>query len=157
MLLIGKMMNKRWTAFSLVEALISLLVVSLVTLSFGWLFRLEAKINQNQRQSEIINWHLFLNQLEYSIDKWEYQGITSASRKVNLLDHSDNGQPFEILFLKNAEDQRGVLIKRKRNGYEPILTHVNTARFLKVDNHVRLEVEMEGGNHYEADIHQWRD
>lgn len=154
--LFGKtVIKERNQGFTLLEGIIALVVVGLITSSFNWLFPLAAQLNREEMITSSNDWHLFLNQLENSLTEWEYVNVSADQKKVNLIDRVDQETPFEILFLKQPRQETGVIIKRKRGGYEPVLMQVKEAQFSASPNYVTLEVILGDGKVYEAKIYQW--
>ena len=156
MSLFGKLVFKdEHRGFTLLEGIIALVVVGLITSSLSWLRPLEAQLKREEAITSSNDWHLFLSQLENSLADWDYVSVSADQQRVNLIDRQDENSPFEILFLKQANKETGVMIKRKRGGYEPILMQVKAAQFSASSNYVSLVVRLGDGKTYEAKIYQW--
>ena len=150
-----KVFKDTYRGFTLLEGIIALVVVGLITSSFSWLFLLEAQLKREETLTSSNDWHLFLSQLENSLTTWDYLSVSDDQERVNLIDRQDKDSPFEILFLKQPGQATGVMIKRKRGGYEPVLMEVKEAQFSASPNYVRLVVKLGDGKTYEAKIYQW--
>lgn len=148
----GKNSGKTWAGFTLVEAILALVVVSIVVLSFNSLFRIQAKLKDREELDSTIIWHLFLSQLENTSATWEYRGKESDV-SLAFLDVKD-GKPLSLKF--STREQGNVIKIQKLNGYEPVLMQVERGVFFEYDNHVTLKVVMRDGKEFEADFYQWQ-
>lgn len=143
-----------FAAFTLIEGLLSLLVVSLLVFFMQLLVVATAKVSTYNYQKCALEWHLFLSQLENNSKDWELQTLDSQKmvfiNRQEIADEPQKAVTFELSRYKNQ------LKIKKRGGYEPLLTKVVSSHFSLENQEVRISVVMEDGKNYEGSFYRWR-
>ena len=138
--------------FTLIEALVALVVLSTVLLSFTWLFRFETKLHQGYRQDDQIMWHLFLTQLTRYETQWQF--IEAQGNQQLRFRTTTDATNF---YLEISRTGKYTLIKlRKLGGYEPLLMNLRGGQFAVEADYISLKVVMNSGKEYEAHFYGWR-
>lgn len=130
-------------AFTLLECLVAMLVLSLSLLMLTAVFLQVPKVNQLIAAKKEQEWQAFFIQFER-----ELQGCTyvSASSRELLLKNSKN-QTVKI----NLANR--ILKKQENNGYQPLLTEVESVNFEQKNTIVELSIMFTNG---EKKIGHWK-
>ncbi|WP_291290815.1 competence type IV pilus minor pilin ComGF [Enterococcus sp.] len=129
--------------FTLVECLLSLVILGVSLLLINGIIRQLPQANQQLFARKDQEWHIFLIQLERELQTCTYVSVS----------------PY-TLFLKSDKENvvtidriNGKVRKRDNNGYQPLLTEVSLIYFEKVDTAIQFTVTFENG---EIKIGQWQ-
>lgn len=131
-----KKSNKSWQGFTLLEAMVGLMVLSLSMLLFTGLLENAKFLEKYLAHSEEKNWSIFLLQLESECRGYNINEVKSNQIKFV---HSTTNEAF---FLKY---KNGKIIKSKNKGYQPLLLNVKAANFEKSTSGAKLSVLLENG------------
>lgn len=146
------MKNKtaRFSGFTLVEGLLSLLILSFLVMLMQLFVTASLKMSSYTQKKCALEWHLFLTQLENTSQGWQVQKV--ESQRLTLISEKEEGgkrEPFEITPHKNQ------LKMKKRGGYEPLLTKVVSSHFSINNQEVSIAVVMEDGKKYQSLFPKW--
>lgn len=122
--------------------IVTALTISLISYSIRY-FEAVERLNFHDRQLE---WHLFLNQLEYDLKDSTFVNHSSTAFSVDT-PNKKTGSIERITYDKNLS------VFRRRvggQGHQPMLMEVNTLRFSKKDNGLTADVTFINGETYTA-------
>lgn len=145
--------------FTLLEALIALMLSSLIILSLSaGLRQLKASwevlmndSEQANQQSELvrsdrqIEWHLFLNQLEHHLEGTINPSIFRDNFRVDEWDEQEDR------YVNVRYERRGAIenfTRSKNNGNNRMLTGIDTIQFEQEDGWLLLNVQFKTGDKY---------
>lgn len=129
--------NSRLKAFTLLEAMVSLLVISGSLLLFQALSAyLVDDINWLNHNSQR-EWLLFVDQLEA-----ELEGAEFVKLEGNLIYIKKNGKDYSLG--QSSKDDFRKMDDRKR-GYQPLLFHLESSQVSQEESRIRLHVQFEDG------------
>lgn len=151
--------------FTLLEALISLAISSLVLLLLTSGIVQTSKIrdilvNDSQKSQdswEVISgdrqleWHLFINQLEHYLQGTKNPRITTNGFVVDEWDEGINR--FTDVWYVRLDINRTIFIRRKSSGNQRLLTGLATVHFKEdKEGWLSLKVEFQNGEIYEGKV-----
>lgn len=141
---------KKEKGFTLLEVLVALSVSTLCFLLLSIGIMQTRTIREQLENDKQIEWHLFLNQLEYYLQDSE---LVSVSRD-NLTVKEPNKQTgkFETVSYVRPQTNRSVLIRRVNNGNQRLLSEVNWVRFSRNGETLEIEGYFQNGETYNAQI-----
>ncbi len=129
--------------FTLLECLLSLMILGLSVLLINGIIRQMPQVNQQLFARKDQEWQIFLIQLERELQTCTYVSVS----------------PY-TLFLKSSKENvvtidriNGKVRKRDNNGYRPLLTEVSLIYFEKKASSIQFTVTFENG---EVRIGQWQ-
>lgn len=143
-------MSKGWyKGFTLIECLMSLVVLALILTSFSWLLQVESALTANQRQGvdSSLRWHLFVANMENVSRDWQF----IRSEKETLLFKEVLSQETLVIEYKQKK-----IRKRKRGGTELLLENVESVNYTMSDAGVRMDVVFSDKKEYQALFPQWQ-
>lgn len=149
------MKNKKldFSGFTLIEGVLSLVVLAFIMLLMQVFVTASMKISQYSSGKCALEWHLFLAQLENTSKDWQIQKLESQRLTFIDLKEAENqaikDPYFEITPYKNQ------LKIKKRGGYEPLLTKVVSSHFSLINQEVSISVVMEDGKQYQSKFPNW--
>lgn len=130
--------RNKLSAFTLVECLVSLLVLTMILLSFSLFIRQTEKMNRSLQKNEQTEWLIFLTQLENEL---------TSSQHVSIMDgrlYYEHDKAFIIEGYQQMIRKRGV-----NGGHQPMLTGVKQVKFKEEDAVISLHVAfMNGANRH---------
>lgn len=142
-----KRMNKD-EGFSLLEVVVTLSILSSCVLLFSFAIsqiRSTRNLIKDERQ---IEWHLFINQLEYELSSSEE---VSASRdKITVQKYDPEDQRMKTI----TYERYFSMIRRQVGslGHQPILLEVAAVRFSLEEEMLSLHVDFNNGEKYNANF-----
>lgn len=133
--LFQKKIKKNYSkGFTIIECLVSLLVLSIICLLFSSIItnaRITAEHLKNSSQKE---WQIFLIQLENELKTCHYQ---SVDKNKFVFKNKKNEKVVWIEF------KLGKIVKVENNGYQPMLINVKQAIFEEERNYIQLTIIFE--------------
>ncbi|MGX6978829.1 competence type IV pilus minor pilin ComGF [Vagococcus elongatus] len=132
-------MNKQnYQGFTLLEALVALLVLLLTCSFFVGLIRGTQQLIHDDGAQNHMEWHLFLNQLTH-----ELTNLTLVEVGEDYLKLIEKGPKNEIYRTTIELYYRRQMIRKSTNGgHQPLLLHVRKAKFKEVATGV-IEINVE--------------
>lgn len=134
-------------AFTLLEVMVALSITSLVLilLSVGVTHFKYTKDNiEVDRQ---LDWHLFINQMEYYMNNSEFILVTPNRLVVKEVDPRTSSTMTAEYIKVNRN-----FIRRVNNGTQPMLMDVKNVSFYKSSSIIKIASEFNNGEHYQARI-----
>lgn len=136
--------STKYSGFTFVEALVSLLFVAACCLLFSNLVKMTPLILGNIEGTEEKNWHIFLIQLQNEIQAGQLLQTTEQ----------------QILFLNEAKQQKmsigfknEKIIKQVDNkGYQPLLMNIKMLSFAQEGEELLVKVVFASNQSYEGKI-----
>lgn len=132
-----KFPGKKIRAFTLIEALVCLVIISGSLLLFKGMTELVVHEVHHQRNGEERSWLLFAKQLAFELDKSQFMKVEGNKLYVK------QGQK-EIAFGKSRADDFRKTDYRGR-GYKPMVFGVKEARIEKVGGLIQFHFQFEQG------------
>ena len=134
--------------FTLLEVLLTLSIISLCVLLFSMAITQIRTVRASIKDDRQIEWHLFLNSMEYDLIGSEFIEVTNTNLSVSK--YNDQTKRTETV---NYRIRNGEIARRVSGGNEPILLHLSKAEYEKQSmNRVRLKVTFNNGEDYTAYI-----
>lgn len=131
------MKKTKLAAFTLLECLLALVVISGSLLVFEGLTKLIVHEVQYQEQRMDKNWLVFCDQL-----RREWEGASLDVVEMNRIVVTKDGK--NLAFGKSrADDFRKT--NAKGQGYQPMLYHVQSAHYLQTNHFVELKIVFDNG------------
>jgi competence protein ComGF len=139
---------KKEEGFTLLEVLVALSISSLCFLLLAIGVKQTQHIKAQVNQDAQLEWHLFLNQLEYELQESELIRVSRDALVVKKK-NPEKGIEEEISFSRYFK-----MIRRQvgNAGHQPMLTRFETFAFSKEDNKVILTVTFPDASTYVARI-----
>lgn len=134
-------------AFTLLEVMVALSISSLVfiLLSIGIThFKTVKGSIEVDRQ---LDWHLFLNQMEYYMINSEFISATTNKLIVKEVDPRTS-KTMTAEYIRVNQN----VIRRVNNGNQPMLMNIKNISFKKQSSYVDIRSEFYNGEHYQARI-----
>lgn len=126
--------NHRFSGFTLIECLVSLMILSLMCLFFSTAIRHVVNVTHHLQSENERMWHIFLIQLEHELKNCQYQKIED---QAIVLINQTNQHQVQIVFKK------GKIIKVDNGGYQPLLMNVKEIVFKEEGKSIYLTVFFE--------------
>lgn len=128
----------------------SLVVVALVIHSFSWLLQIDRQLaTQPSGLSSSMEWHLFSSNLDNTSQKWRFLKVEDGKVWFKEATGRENDQLF---YIDHVNSQ---LRKRKSNGVELLLDHVESVNYFPSEIDFRMEVTFTDGKKYQGSFPQW--
>lgn len=148
--------------FTLLEALISLMVTSMIVIL------LSSGVIQAQRIKESlvsdadsltdaggiitedrqIEWHLFLNQLEYNLKDSISPIVNSYELRIDEWDREE--ERYYVVDYRQPKEVRRNFLRYKNNGNTRILNNVYIPRFIRDEGWLELDFSFRNGESYQG-------
>ncbi|GGE36250.1 competence protein ComGF [Streptococcus himalayensis] len=129
--------NKKLRAFTLLEALVSLLVISGSVLLFQSMAQLLASEVQAQKNNDIKEWLLFADQLDAELSRSQFDKVENGKLYV-----TQGGKG--IAFGKSNKDDFRKTDSSGR-GYQPMLYGLKEAQITKEESLIHIHLQFEKG------------
>lgn len=139
----SRFVNKQnYQGFTLLEALVALLVLLLICSFFIGLIRGAERIADDDRAKKHMEWHLFLNQLTH-----ELSNLTLVEVRADRLRLLEKNAKNEINRTTIEHYSDGQMIRKATNeGHHPLLLNVKRVEFNEVETGViQIDVELLSG------------
>ncbi|MBC6388769.1 prepilin-type N-terminal cleavage/methylation domain-containing protein [Lactobacillus kunkeei] len=131
---------KRKKGFTIIETIISLVILGLISFTITWIDPL--KKSYNQKNSHAVDFQLFLNNLESSKKRYVLNGKV-VSYLVRMTS-KDSGKDYRMFQYNSL-----IIISGANGGYAPILDEVKFASFKEVKKHLMIKVVFSNNETYE--------
>lgn len=135
--------------FTLLECVISLMVLTLIIQSFSWFLQIERQSVRSKGRSSSLEWHLFATNLDNASENWRF--IKMENELIWFKD-SQEREGDNLFFIEQVNYQ---LRKRKHNGVELLLENVEAVWYSTSETKIRMEVTFTDGKKYRGDFPQW--
>lgn len=142
------------SGFTLLEVLVSLSVSSLCFLLLAAGVSQTRNMHQHVKEDRQIEWHLFLNQLEYYLEESELYSVNAQSLKVRKLDE-DSGmiETASYSFYEGSSTDMPMIRRQtSKGGHQPMLLGLKSFHFSKKEKEIQMEAEFQTGETYRARI-----
>ena len=120
-----------YRAFTLLECLLSLMILSFLCLLFSAMINNIAVTSKYMKKTEEKEWQIFLIQLENELKDCSYEFTTE--NKIVLKNNKNNHSVW-------IENKLGKIVKVDNGGFQPLLINVKKAKFFDKKNYVSIEV-----------------
>ncbi|MHA8137963.1 competence type IV pilus minor pilin ComGF [Lactobacillaceae bacterium Scapto_B20] len=130
--------NKQLPAFTIVESIISLALVSMSLLLISVVVK--AIGQQQATENELTNFHLYLRTIESPKYKFNY-----VDHRQNQLKLTSNNKVY-LINLTNA----GIRMTTDKGGYVPLLDRVQRVSWQYESTYLTTQIEMENGTSFKA-------
>ncbi len=158
-----KLNGIRQAGFTLLEALIALLLSSLVLLLLASGILEASKIKEilvNDSQAEAtqshtvsgdrqLEWHLFLNQLETYLEGTKNPQVF---KEQILLDEWEEETNRYVVTRYDQRGSRNNFVRSKSNGYNRMLTGIQTVHLKKEEGWLLLDFTFRNGENYQGKV-----
>lgn len=136
--------TKSYEGFTLIECCIALFVVSVCCLFLTTIVKTSVKLDASLKKDSQYEWHVFLIQLEESLNKSSLVSLTSE--RMAIRDDSDKS----VYYI----EKYNTMIRRKKGGtgHEPLLLDIQRVIFSRFEEGVTIEVEFLQGEKRTANI-----
>jgi len=135
--------------FSLLEVMITLSVLSSCVLLFSFAISQIQTTRARVKDERQIEWHLFVNQLEYELS--ESERVTATKNKLTV----EKFDPVDQVARAVTYERYFKIIRRQVGslGHQPILMEVSAVAFSLSDERLSVTVDFENGETYHAWFH----
>lgn len=140
-------MSKKLNAkgFTLLESLLALMVTSLVFLLIGLVLQTLLEVEGYMSGAkQNIEWHIFLNQIEYDGKDKKLTKVTSY--EVSL----EEAENLDLITYTQVGSK--IRWQQNRKGYAPMLNKVKQVNFRKIESGLLIESEFTNGQKLEGMI-----
>ncbi len=128
----------------------SLVVVTLVIHSFSWLLQIDRQLaTQRSGLSSSMEWHLFSSNLDNTSQNWRFLKVENGRVWFK---EATGREDYQLFFIDQVNSQ---LRKRKNNGVELLLDHVESVSYYPSEIDFRMEVTFTDGKKYQGSFPQW--
>lgn len=131
--------------FTLLEVLLAVSVTSISVLLLSFFVDQSVRLKQEVKSDRQIEWHLFLNQVEYDLKESTLVNVGTEGFVVKR--PNDDGINEKITY------ERYYRLFRRRvgdEGHQPILTQIETIQLEKTDDQLWVTVLFQNGETYTA-------
>ncbi|MHA8110938.1 competence type IV pilus minor pilin ComGF [Lactobacillaceae bacterium Melli_B4] len=125
-------------AFTIIESVISLVIVSMIVLLIAVVVR--SIWQQQQDENESTNFHLYLRAIESS--KYHFKYVDNADGRLKLTSHN---KTYLV-----ALNSNGIRMTTDKGGYVPLLDHVVRVDWQYERSLLKTRVQMTSGNTFKA-------
>ena len=130
-----------YSGFTLIEAVLALVVLASVCFLFMPLIRISTTVSRNLTNSHQLELHTFLIQLQRSLDQGEFVKVEENRLFLREKDPA-------IKWLTEVSQYRQMIRRQKNQGHEPLLMNVSTATFTAEKGRIAVEVSFLNGEDY---------
>lgn len=134
--------------FTLIEAVAALFILVLCISLLNFVTTQYQTIRKQTFEDRQLEWHMFLNQFEYSLEGLVFVKAKSNELQFNLLD--EKGQFKETIYY-----ERNYAVVRRRTGsggHQPMLMQVKSISFSQNDSFIEIEVTFLNQETYHAQL-----
>lgn len=132
--------------FTLFECLVSLVVLSVILVSFSWFFQIYERLPANQSDSARL-WHLFILNSEGTSREWDLLKV--EEKRLFFKDRrTDATLKIELV--------SGQLRKRQGRSSELLLEGIKRVNYRVDELGVRMDVTFNDGKSYQGNFPQWQ-
>lgn len=124
-------------AFTLIECLVALLVMSLFLTGTLTAFRQSKEVSQSVYGRNRQEWYIFLVQLDNKMAEGKFSKVTDTKLYYNKENETTGGE-FEG-YIELSRQNKEIVI-REKGGYEPILTEVSQLKFRQNAHYILFTV-----------------
>ncbi|MHC5229912.1 competence type IV pilus minor pilin ComGF [Enterococcus sp. LJL99] len=126
-------------AFTLIECLLSLMILSFLCLLFSALIKNVVVTTKYMENAEEKEWQVFLLQLENELKNCTYEFTTT-----NKIVFKNNKNKHSV-WIENKLEK---IVKVDNGGFQPLLINVKQATFCDMGNYVSIEVTFTNNRSY---------
>lgn len=130
--------------FTLLETMTALMVTSLTVLLISFAVRHFQSIDRFNFHSHQLEWHIFLNQLEYDLEGTTFQ--SSSTQGLIVSRKTEDNIIVQDVYRKS----KGKFVKDRTGGHEPMLMQVAVVHFQREGFGLRLTVTFSNEETYTA-------
>lgn len=148
---VNNLINRKcYQGFTLIECLVSLVVLGIIILSFGWFLQIESKLaNRPRGLTSSLEWHLFTTNLDNTSQNWRFLKLENGNIWFSEPAGKEGNDIFFIDFVSSQ------LRKRKNNGVELLLDNVDNVSYSIGEVDIRMDVTFTDGKKYQGIFPQW--
>lgn len=139
--------TKSENAFTLIEALVALSISSLAFVLLSMSIGHFKYVKNNMSQDRQLDWHLFVNQMEYYMNESELVQVSSDRLVVNEVD-SRTKVKMRAEYLKVNQN----FIRRVNNGTQPMVMNIRSVSFKNEGQSLLMTGNFNNGEQYQARI-----
>lgn len=145
---------KKTDGFTLIEAMVALAITSLVLLALSLGVTYFNKIHQEVQVDRQMDWHLFVNQMEFYVENSELIEIDSEHLLVTELDPNTGASYNAEYRMVNRN-----FIKRVHGGTQQMLMDVKRVHFTSLESSIFITGEFYSGEVYQVrlKVESWYD
>lgn len=134
--------------YTLLEVLVTLSITSICLFLFSIAITQIKTVRTTVKDDRQIEWHLFLNTMEYDLIDTEFIEVKNTSLSFDKYNEKTKGMARLTYRVGRNE-----IVRSFSNGNEPILTELSKAEYeMYSTNRVRLKVTFNNGEDYTAYI-----
>lgn len=142
--------DSSYKGFTLLECLVSLVIIALVIHSFSWFLQIEKKlIPQSKGASSSLEWHLFATNLDNTSQNW---CVIKVENDTIWFKEESEREETSLFFIEYVNHQ---LRKRKNTGVELLLDNVETVSYGVNEAEVRMDVMFTDGRRFQGIFSHW--
>lgn len=145
--------------FTLLEVLVALSVSSLCFILLSSGIKQAERINQEMKQDPQIEWHIFLNQLEFYLKESELVSFDEQTLVVREKNEDNIYAQFTYEKYESRDKNDQMIRRRGTGGHQPVLTGVKEYTFSLNNQQLIIEAQFQTGEKYRAQlfIHSWEE
>ena len=132
-------MRTKHKGFTLIECLLSLMILSSLLLLFSALINNIAVTTRYLKYTEEKEWQIFLIQIENELTDCTYESTTS--NKITLKNKKNN----HTVLIENKLQK---IVKVDNGGFHPLLINIKQALFSDKGNYIKMEVTFMNNRSY---------
>lgn len=132
--------------FTLLETIITLSILSSCVLLFSFAISQIQTTRSLIKDERQIEWHLFVNQLEYELT--ESENVTATKNKLTV----EKVDPADQVIRAITYERYFKIIRRQVGslGHQPILLEVSAVEFSLLEEKLTIRVDFDNGEKYSA-------